>query len=107
VVGLSYSNKRETTDLDIQIWKAEAGAGSVSSLMFTWELRQVRVARRSDLEANNITFNPGDKLSLFIEGPPGTPGSDNPQDPVFDVYMQIDEQLDEEGSESFTGSIGP
>jgi hypothetical protein len=106
VVGLSYSNARSITNVDIEIWKAETGDGISSSLMFTWEIRDSRVARKSDLESENITFGPGDKLAMFLLKPPGTPGSQNPQDPVIDVYMQIDEALDEEGSESYTGNIG-
>ncbi len=106
VVGLAYSNQRTTTDLDIEIWKAPAASGTTAELMFTWELRQIRVARKSNLEVENILFGPGDKLAMFISKPVGTPGAQNPQDPVIDVYMQIDEQLDEEGSESFSGNIG-
>jgi len=106
VVGLAYSNKRETTDLDVEIWKSPVSSGTSAELMFTWELRQIRVARKSNLEVEEILFGPGDKLAMFISKPAGTPGADNPQDPVIDVYMQIDEALDEEGSESFSGDIG-
>jgi hypothetical protein len=106
VVGLAYSNQRMTTDVDVEIWKAVAASGVEAELMFTWELRDTRVARKSNLEVENILFAPGDKLAMFLSKPVGTPGVQNPQDPVIDVYMQIDEALDEEGSESFSGDIG-
>ncbi len=106
VVGLAYSNQRDVTNVDIEIWKAPATSGVASELMFTWPIVDARVARKSNLEVENILFAPGDKLAMFLSKPTGTPGAQNPQDPVIDVYMQIDEQLDEEGSESFSGNIG-
>ena len=106
VVGLAYSNQRETTNVDIEIWKAVAASGVSSELMFTWSIVDARVARKSNLEVEEILFSPGDKLAMFLSKPTGTPGVENPQDPVIDVFMQIDEELDEEGSESFSGNIG-
>jgi hypothetical protein len=105
VVGLTFSNKRAAIDADIEIWKAPTMSGNAATLLYTWPLRQVRVSRTTILEDENILFEPGDKLGLFIGKPAGTPGSDNPQDPIIDVYMQIDADVDEAGEESYSGDL--
>ena len=103
LIACTYTNKKDDTDTDIQVYKAAEGSGSSSSRVTTFEVRNKRVARFSDFNA--IQFQAGDKLSVFLRDKGG-----NPDDVVVKLYFLITnfnkENAGENYSSDFSLSIG-
>ncbi len=102
ITGISYSNSLDATDTDIEIHKSLAGAGTASTLEFTWELRDARIARKSDFSIDEITIEAGDKLSLFAQRV--TPGR-NPKDVIVSLYIELLGGTSEESIEDYSGDF--
>ena len=64
--GLTFSNERAGADTDVEIYKSNEGAGRTASKIFTWALRDTRIARKTNFSPD-ITFSPGDKVGIYLK----------------------------------------
>jgi hypothetical protein len=86
LIGMTFSNKNDNVDSDIELYVAVSGTGaSPLELAVLWQIRDIRIARRTDIIASGINFNPGDKLAVYIRNQ-----GQSPSDSVFNCYLQID-----------------
>lgn len=102
ITGVGYSNSSNSSDIDIEIHKSLAASGTDTSLEFTWELRDTRIATKSDFGIDEITFETGDKLALFASRV--TPGK-NPKDVIVSVYIEITDTSSTETVEDYSGDF--
>lgn len=94
IVGLTYVNKKETTNINTQIWAAaENLACSPIYLMYQWNLRSTRVARKTNF-TTDIIFNAGDKVGVYYE----KYGGNKPENSEITIYFQI---IDSTGGENY------
>jgi hypothetical protein len=104
MVGFSFSNRNNDIDIDVELWLASETEGSAANLLYTWELRNMRTWHTTQVLTSSgtpVTFVPGDKLGMFIRGVSGA----KTQDPVVNVYLQIDAIYDDEDFENYTGDF--
>lgn len=100
LVGISFTNKQCGVDTDIKIWSvAEGDSCSPQNLDFMWELRNVRIARKTNL--SNVIFDAGDKISIYLKDR-GT----NPRRVVVKLYFKILEDINEEAYENYCCHLG-
>jgi hypothetical protein len=86
LIGMTFSNKNDYVDSDIELYTAVSGGGaSPLELVLTWEIRDIRTARRTDIIGSGIYFNPGDKMAVYLRNQ-----GQSPSDTVFNCYLQID-----------------
>jgi len=99
VVGVTFSNKNSGVDVDVEIWKSAEGNAANESMVYEWELSNVRVARKSNISPD-LTFDPGDKVAVYLDDE-----GKNPSNAVVIMYLQVTEDTSEESSEDFSGNF--
>lgn len=99
LVAMTFSNQAEAADTDVQIYKADAGAGSSDALVHTWEIRGSRLARKTIFQPD-VTFIAGDKVGIYLKGQ----GSDVKYVSVL-MYLQITDSDTADLTESFSGNF--
>lgn len=96
LVGISFSNKNGSVDTDVEIYSVSEGDGSSPKILeFLWELRNVRIAKKTNF-APDIVFEAGDKVMIYLKDR-GT----NPHSVVVSLYFQVIEFTSEESSENY------
>lgn len=85
IVGVGYSNAKDNTSSDIQIYKALYDSGTTKTLLYQWDVRNVRTSSKTDVPAG-LTFVAGDKMGIFFS----KNGSIKPKDVQLTIYFQID-----------------
>jgi len=102
LIAMTFSNKNPGISCDVEVYVAASGVGaSPITNVITWQLRNVRVGRRTDVIASGISFTPGQKVAIYVRNQ----GS-NPQDTVVNMYLQIDVVTEEVPvTENFSGNF--
>lgn len=84
ITTLSYINKKNSTETDLQIFKNGV-------LQFTWQIRDRKWAIKTNITP--ITFNAGDRLSVFAKK---FDGGDNPDSVLLDVFIKFTSDTQQE-----------
>ena len=96
--AITFSNSNSAPDLDIEVYKSDAGDGNSNSKIIDWDVSNKRVAYDSTL---SVSLSAGDKLGIYLKDK----GS-NPSDPVVTLYFAVSEDAQNgSGGESFGGSF--
>jgi hypothetical protein len=99
--GLMFSNDRCNVDVDIEIYSVAEGDGSSpKTLDFTWDLDDVRVARKTNFSPS-VAFDAGDKIAVFFRDT----GKD-PHDAVLTLFFCITDDLTSESTEDHCTDLG-
>lgn len=95
VIAFTFTNSKIDVDVDLQMHSTPEGIDPTvqQDLDFTWSLRAVRSARKSNF-ATDVIFEAGDKIGVFSENP--ALGGKNPFDAVFIVFLQYLAENNEE-----------
>lgn len=100
VVGLTYTNKNNSSDLDIQIYSvAWTDNNSPTNLDFTWDINNARNCRKTTF-STDIIFDAGDKLSVYFDDK----GTDAKQ-VVFIIYLQVLEDNTDDECRTYSGNV--
>lgn len=100
IIGLSFSNRDNDCDTDVKIYSTPEGGGvSPKTLEYLWDLRNCRVARKTNF-LSDIILDAGDHIGVYLKDQ-----GINPDYVVFVMYLQIIEETFEENVESFSGSM--
>jgi len=103
-LGITYANNNPVSDIDLEIYRvAETDTTTPLDLIFTYEIRGARVARRTDLKPLDIRFNPGDKVAIYLKKVGS--GSTSPQNPTFDLHFEVIEDSQDDNSFSYSGDF--
>ncbi len=100
LAGLSFSNRNDGTELDLEINVARVGDGNTSNLEFTYQILGARTAFKTDIPLDALELNPGDKVSVYAQNT-GSQG----RDVWFGVFWEITDRTTDEGSEDWSGDI--
>jgi hypothetical protein len=100
LAGLSFSNRNDGTDLDMEFHVAREGDGNTSSIEFIWEIRDCRTAYKTDLPLGTIVLMPGDKVSVYANG-----AGNSGRDVWFGCFWEITSRPSAEGCEDWSGDI--
>jgi len=102
-LGITYANNNPVSDIDLEIYKvSETDTTTPLTLMFKYEIRNARVARKTDLKPSNIIFEAGDKVAIYLNGV--TNGS-SPKNPNFDLHFEVIEDSRVDNSFSYSGDF--
>ena len=82
LVGLTYVNTRDNTDLNIEIYKN-------GSIWFTWEIRNKRYAFKTNFDSPEPTLLQGDRISMFSKKITSGSGSSQPSTPIVEFTLQV------------------
>lgn len=99
LVCMTFSNSKHSVECNLEVWKLTEANLFTASWIDTWEIRNTRVARKSDF-SQQIIFNAGDILSVYTEDR----GTD-PTDIVFSMYFQIIEDNTTESSRTWNWGL--
>lgn len=100
IIGLTFSNRKANADTKLNLWRVDSQDEiTPSDLVFSWDLVNVRVARKSGFSPD-VVLGAGDKLGVFAQDM-GT----NPHDGVFRVYLSITNDTPEEVVQNFSGYL--
>ena len=92
LVGLTYSNKEEGSDIDIEIYKVAENVGaSPITLEFTWDLDDARVARKTSFSPAFAVFAKGDKIAVFARSVVGGVDPSNVRIIMHFIVIAFDE----------------
>lgn len=84
LVGITFSNKKRDVDCNVDVFAGmEDGNGYTDRHILSWELRDVRAARKTDI-TDNIIFEAGEKVGVFLADKGG-----DPERPVVTLYFHI------------------
>ena len=100
LAGLSFSNRNDGTDLDLEFHVSRVGDGNTSTTEFIWEIRNCRTAYKTDIPLTALLLNPGDKVSIFAQNA-GNQG----RDVWFGVFWEITSRPSAENCEDWSGNI--
>ncbi|MEM2159603.1 MAG: hypothetical protein QXN55_01460 [Candidatus Nitrosotenuis sp.] len=64
LVGWTFSSNTANVGLDLELHRLPWGSGTVSTTLFTWALRNTRIARKTNFTPS-LTFNAGDRIAIF------------------------------------------
>jgi len=98
LIRATLSNSKKGADTDIEIHVAPNGDGNLTSIAYTWAIRNKRVACTSP----SVDFDAGDKLGLFAKDQ----GTDlkNVTVTLYFVILTDDACVDEDYSGNFSSS---
>jgi len=87
IVGMSFVNKKETVDIDIDIYISNRGDGiTTKTKIYTWQVRDTRTSINNSLP--DIYLESGDKIALFVSSP--TVGAaKQAQYPSIEMFLQV------------------
>ena len=85
IVGLSYGNENDNSDVDIEIYINGA-------LAYTWDVRNKRTAWIVD-STGIASVSQGDRISMFLRDA----GNPDPKDPYGEVIVQVSTMPNGEG----------
>jgi len=100
LAALAFSNRNENVEQDIEIHVARFGDGNAAVTEFVWELRNVRTAVKSDISITELSFEPGDKVAVFVANQ-----GNNARDVFTGMYVEIIQRTSEEISEDWAGDL--
>ncbi len=100
LAGLSFSNRNDGTELDLEIHVARVGDGNTSTIEFTYQVINARTSFKTNIALNALELSPGDKVSVYAQNT-GSQG----RDVWFGVFWEITDRTTDEGSENWTGDI--
>lgn len=90
----TFSNNRDDSSIDLQFFR---NGTTLASLYFTWEIRNKRVAWKTNSPIETLTFNAGDTLRVF--GQTAGVGGTKPRSVVVKITLiNTDDILGEGGS---------
>lgn len=95
VRAITYSNDRDNTDIDIQIYRNGITPGD---MIFAWQLRDCRLAYKTDFDGS-LPFNRGDTVRMFAKKVVGGPGGQNPTKAVIKLTLINTDDIKAEGCE--------
>ncbi len=90
LLGLTYSNSKDSSTIDIEIYKNGTAPGDK---VFTWDINTARYAWKST-GLSGVTFSQGDVFFVFAKGAGGTA----PQRPVVKLTILATSTTPGEGS---------
>jgi len=98
IVGITFSNKNNGASSDIEIYKANVGAGATNTKILTWAISNARTARKTDI---SIPLVAGDKIGVYVKGV----GLLSFNTLIVTLYMQITDGTSTAAAENFSGSF--
>lgn len=92
LIGMTYSNRYNKTDVDLEIYKVEEANDDLKSdtQLLYWQIRDARFARHTNL-GNSFNFIAGDALAIYLRD-----RGDNGDDAIVNLYFQITNGVQEE-----------
>lgn len=96
LVGGSYSNYKEDSDCNIEVYKSLKNEYDNKTLEYTFEVRDARLFLKTDITDGPV-FNAGDKISVYL-----TRQGAKPDDVAMNLYLLITNRNGYENTESFT-----
>lgn len=101
LIGITYSNNKHDSNINIQVFKSNKDAGSVNTLLTQWDIRDARTAFKTNM-LPTLSCEAGDKIGVFLK----KYNNDKPKDVILTLYFQIDINTSlNEYIESFNGDI--
>lgn len=100
LLGITFTNERYGADTDIEIHVSdELDGSSPTTKVYTWALRDCRVARRTTFSPA-VIFEAGDKIGVYIKDQ----GRD-PKEVVVTMYFKVIENNNEEVCRDYSGDF--
>lgn len=102
IVGLTFSNKRNNVDCDIEVNISNLSEGITINRTLIFEIRNSRTFTSWFSSSTNVNFslNAGDKISVYIRD-----RGDNPDDAVVNLFFKTTSESTISTSENYTSSI--
>lgn len=96
LVSITYINKDDGTDTDIEVYK---NGNTVTERVLSWPIRNKRYAWKTDLNGS-ITFSQGDRMSIFARKIDDQGGDPVPNNVVVQVLLLMTSDIESEGGAS-------
>ncbi len=92
IKALTFSNFDDNVDIDVEIYRN-------GTIIYTWEVRNKRTAYKANF--TGLSFNQGDRMSVFLRKFTGGTGDTTAQDPIIEVLTKITSEVDAEGGTQY------
>ena len=103
LLGITYSNGSAASDIDVEIYRAPEGTSVVpNDLMVLLPIRNTRVLRKTDFKAQDIIFDPGDKIAIYFNK---VNGGGAPSYPNLDLHFEVIEYDEVDVAFSYIGDF--
>jgi len=97
--AITFTNKKDRPKTNIEIYSAPIGGGKDEVKQFTWEIRELRVASKTNF-ITPVTFNAGDKIAIYLKDA----GLD-PESVVIKLYLSVDSTENTDNEEKYGGDF--
>ena len=88
ILWATFSNTDDDVDTDIEFYKN-------GTLLTTWLVRNKRTAWKTDF--SSLAVSQGDRISCFLKKYTGGTGDSTAQDPIIELFIQVNGTLASEG----------
>ena len=102
LVGMTFTNKKDNGDSDIEIYVAPAGAGKADALEYTMTIRNERIKSITNF-VDPPTFNTGDKVAVYARAL--VPLEDKIEHVVVTLYLSVTSNINTDISETWSGDF--
>lgn len=97
--AITFSNRDDNSDTDVEIWVAQADNAAIKNKVFEWMLRDARVACKNNL---SIPFDAGDKIGVLLDDQ-----GVNPDNVTVQMFFKITSDTVRDAIEGFSGNFSP